>query len=204
MSVGVKLEAERVLSELKALGQGFDQMPLLGVIGQRLLRWVMQNFRAACTEKKWVPLSPNTIAGRRAGRIKKSQGAVRFRGRNVVGAAVSLSGAKPLQDTGRLRQSFVSKVRNLGTPYVEVGTENQIASFHEHGTKPYVIQPKRARRLIFMTAGGVVFARKVNHPGLPQRKMLPSENLMVLLGMETMTKYLRQKIRDSRISDGAA
>src|SRR3990167_2350490 len=196
MSVGVKLEAERVLSELKALGQGFDQMPLLGVIGQRLLRWVMQNFRAAGTEKKWVPLSPNTSAGGRAGRIKKSQGAVRFRGRNVVGAAVSLSGAKPLQDTGRLRQSFVSKVLNMGTPYVEVGTEMELGAWHHFGVKGRVIVPRNKSRLIFMTAGGVRSAKSINWPGIPARPLLPSENMTVLLGMETMTKYLQQKIRD--------
>ncbi len=35
----------------------------------------------------------------------------------------------------------------------------------EHGSKPHVIRPRRAKALRFVVKGKVVFARKVNHPG---------------------------------------
>lgn len=201
IGVGIKIEAERTVAELKSLAGAFgDPSPVLYTIGQRLLGWVGQNFRAGGLEKPWAPLSPNTVAGRRAGGLKKSQGTVRFRGRNVVGAAVAMASAKPLQDTGRLRQSFVSKVFNLGAPYVEVGTQNQIAAFHEFGTSPYTIMPRQASRLVFMTAGGVAFARKVHHPGLKPRKMLPSETLTQRMGLETLNAALKKIVKDSGLA----
>ena len=37
--------------------------------------------------------------------------------------------------------------------------------FADEGTRPHVIRPKRAKVLRFTTSAGVVFAKKVNHPG---------------------------------------
>lgn len=124
-----------------------DQQKILHAIGLRGLRFVDENFRAGGLERPWKPLQPNTVAGRR-------------RGSN-----------KPLMNSGRLRQSFVHKVSG---GQVWVGTESQIAGYHEHGTRPYTIKPKSAAALRFPVVGGFAFAKQVRHTGLPQRKMLPS------------------------------
>ena len=74
-------------AKLTRVGQRFDEKKYLNLIGVALLYWVDQNFRKEGIEIKWRPLSPNTIAARRKN------------GR----------GAKILQDTGRLKMSFIDK-----------------------------------------------------------------------------------------------
>jgi len=49
-------------------------------------------------------------------------------------------------------------------------TQKDIGGFHQGGTKPYTITPKKAKFLRFKTASGVVYTKKVNHPGLPKRQ----------------------------------
>lgn len=50
-----------------------------------------------------------------------------------------------------------------------IGSNVKYAGVHEFGSRPYTIRPKSARFLRFATPRGVVFARQVNHPGLPAR-----------------------------------
>lgn len=73
--------------------------------------------------------------------------------------------------TGRLRASIR---RNRGATkrhaYVEVIAGGRARTFHytmfEHdGTRPHIIRPRRKKALRFHTAGVVVFATKVRHPG---------------------------------------
>jgi len=73
----------------------------------------------------------------------------------------------PLYKTGILRRSFTFHLININT--VEVGSSVPYARWHQHGTSPYVIEPKTAKTLRFMVGGRGVFARRVNHPGLPKR-----------------------------------
>lgn len=98
----------------------------------------------AMAGKRWAALASGTIAARRGGGGR----------------------AKALQDTGRMRQSVSSAVRGLS---VEVGAGTQQSPWQHGGTKPYTIVPVRAAVLRFVTAAGVVFARKVDHPGIPAR-----------------------------------
>ena len=52
------------------------------------------------------------------------------------------------------------------------------AAIHEYGgqTAPHIIEPKKANVLAFAGAGGMVFAKRVNHPGskMPQRSFMRS------------------------------
>lgn len=82
-------------------------------------------------------------------------------------------------DTGRLRASLF--VVMLPGPTVRVGSDVTYAVYVHEGTAPHVIVPVRARALRFTTAAGVttgprggirsrsergvVFAKRVNHPG---------------------------------------
>lgn len=48
---------------------------------------------------------------------------------------------------------------------IRVFTNKSHASFLEEGTKPHVIQARKARALRFVKDGNVVFTKSVNHPG---------------------------------------
>jgi len=159
--------------------------------GIQALNWIDENFRksGALTGSKWAKLRPNTVAGRR----KKSN--------------------KPLLNTGLMRASFTSRATSLD---VRVGSPLFYAAFHEEGTSPYVITPKNAKVLAFPVASGgsqvkasfsstttratfrkgqrLGFARRVNHPGLPARPMLPRQGMPTIETrlLNTTINFLRQ------------
>lgn len=77
---------------------------------------------------------------------------------------------RKLIETGRMADSLG---RNVTKNYVDIGFSDQKAVWHQHGTKPYTIRPRVARRLAFIGANGKrVVALSVNHPGIPARPML--------------------------------
>lgn len=165
--VKVNVDSTGARKKLKRLKGGLNARTMLNVLGLRFLRWVDVNFREEGTERKWRRLSPNTIAGRRQG------------------------SSRILQDTGRMKQSFIQRIL---TNEVHVGTQNQIAAFHHHGTSPYVITPKNKKMLVFKVAGGMVFTRKVNHPGLPARPLLPTKFVADKIAAETIRKIVDRAI----------
>ncbi len=95
-------------------------------------RWVQKNFRSeGGNVGGWEPLAPATVLGR----IRKNLRGGNFRGvRNVrgFGGAVPLAAArfKILQDTGRLRLSFVpfATANNAG-----IGSDLDYAEAHHEG-----------------------------------------------------------------------
>lgn len=146
-----------------------DKKQLLSAVGLRILRWVDENFKREGIEVKWRPLSPNTIAGRRRG------------------------SSKVLQDTGRLKNSFSFQLLSGGDS-VQVGTNVEYAKHHHYGTRPYTIRPARARVLAFAVAGGMAFARQVNHPGLPSRPLIPSVRTATKLARETIEAAINKRL----------
>ena len=50
-----------------------------------------------------------------------------------------------------------------------IGTDDQIWTYQDEGTRPHVILPRRARVLRFEVGGDLVFAHRVNHPGTKAR-----------------------------------
>jgi len=165
---GAKRKINRIIRVL-------NKDDLLRAIGFRQLKWINDNFKAEgglIKKAGWKALTSNTIAGRRGG-----------------SSAI-------LQDTGRLRQSFDDFGVNVSGGAVTVGTRSKIAEYHEKGTDPYIIRPKRAKMLRFVTAGGIVFAKEVHHPGLPKRKMLPTIKIAKELGISVITATF------DRVTDG--
>lgn len=73
-----------------------------------------------------------------------------------------------LQVSGALARSFTSA---HGDDFAAVGSNDPRAVWHQLGTKPYVIKPKNKKALAW--PGGAYPVKKVNHPGLPARPMLP-------------------------------
>ena len=155
---GAKRKINRIIKVL-------NKDDLLRAIGFRQLKWINDNFKSGGKlVGGWKALTPNTVAGRRQG-----------------SSAI-------LQDTGRLRSSFDDFGVNVSGSAVTVGTKNKLAEFHEFGTSPYTIKPKKSGGLLkFKAAGGFVYAREVHHPGLPKRKMLPTLKIAKELGIGVIT-----------------
>jgi phage gpG-like protein len=143
------------------------------------MNWINKNFQTeGGLVGGWAPLRPGTLANRRKG------------------------SGRILQDTGELRQSFVPRWTSESAT---VGSPLKRALWHEKGTRPYIIKPKRAGGvLVFNTASGIrvktkrlvtgktirlpsatgtskVFTRLVHHPGLPARRMLPTADEPLLM-----------------------
>lgn len=116
------------------------------------MNWVDQNFRqqGALTGSPWAALKPSTIAAKGSSSI--------------------------LQDTGRLKQSFVMRFDDVQT---SIGSPVFYGAYHEEGRKgPWAIRPKKAGGVLAWKGidGKMVFAKQVMHPGLPQRRMLPRQS----------------------------
>jgi len=164
----IKIDARDAIRELSRVSIALRPSDLLNVIGDRLLFWMDSNLQKAGAEVPWAPLRPNTIAGRRSG------------------------SSAPLQDTGRLRQSANKKVQ---VTQVKVGYSSKVAPFHHIGSKAHIIRPVRARMLRFMTTDGQVFRHSVRHPGLPRRRLLPSDGLAGEMARTEVDAVLRKATR---------
>ena len=191
--IEVRVDAADAVRRLTALGAALDGRAMMDLVGQRTIAWIDRNFRVGGLERLWAPLSPNTVAARRAGK----------------GAGT----AQPLRDTGRMAQSFTpgtpDSAYDVGVDYVTVGTNDEKAVFHQFGTRPYVIRPKNKKFLRFVTAtpprgakkpqkaqrGFYSFAREVHHPGVPARPMLPSVGTARQLAEDTLQAYVDEVVR---------
>lgn len=68
--------------------------------------------------------------------------------------------------TGNLRRSIFRNVTvTAGDLKGIVATDQKYSKYVEFGTRPHTILPKRGKYLAFKGSTGIVFARKVNHPG---------------------------------------
>lgn len=118
--------------------------------------------------KPWKALAKSTVAGRRKGG----------------------GGAKILIDTGDLRGSVG---KDIGDDYAEVGTGLNIGLYHMGGTRPYTIVPKEQDALRFVgPAGELVFAKKVNHPGLDPRPFIGVDDEDITHMLSRTLLYLRR------------
>ena len=81
-------------------------------------------------------------------------------------------------DTGHLRRSIgpPAVVTTWGSVRATVGARAVYAAHVEFGTRAHVIRPRRAKLLRFFSrSGGVVFAKRVRHPGTrPRPYLLPA------------------------------
>ena len=150
--------------------------------------WVSRNFASeGRLAGGWKPLRPGTLAGRRtgAGRI--------------------------LQDTGLLRASFLPFWDADGGG---VGSADRRSLWHHKGTRPYIIKPKKpGGHLTFIVAdsiqvktrifksgkrifvpsarGRFISVKEVKHPGLPKRRLLPTERELLPQLLVATKEYVR-------------
>lgn len=75
------------------------------------------------------------------------------------------SGALQKATTGRV-------VRTRSGAIVRLQNRKKYAAAIDKGSKPHVIQARSRKALRFMGAGGIVFRRRVNHPGTKPYRFL--------------------------------
>lgn len=169
-TLDLKVEVEDVKVRLERFGKAFNENQILHAIGNRMLKWINDNFKAEGLEEKWAPLAESTVAARRRG------------------------SSRILQDTGDLRKSFVKQV---GTGFVTVGTNDEKAKWHHEGTKAYEINAKNLPVMTFLIAKGQWrSAKKVFHPGLAKRPLLPSEETADKLATGVLQAVVDKAERD--------
>lgn len=166
--ISIKVDGTVFRQKMKQLGVDVEPKKTLKLIGEAWRGEIDRTFkRGGRPEGKWKPLAASTIAGRRGGG----------------------GGAQILRDTGELMQSF--SVKKLTRKFIVVGSNLPRAGWHQDGTRPYTILPKSGKVLRWIGPDGPVFAKKVNHPGLPARPMLPSERT----GAKIADKVLKGMLR---------
>lgn len=159
---------------LNRLSETLKPPVIISLISARLLEYVDESFRTL-GRGKWRRLSWSTLALRQRG------------------------GDRPLQDTGRYKQSFVRESDE--STFVEVGSNiktskgTALSPIHEFGTGPYTIRVRNARVLAAQAGSGTggaasrgplgliasrrstrwfFFGKEVHHPGIPARPVLPT------------------------------
>jgi len=100
-------------------------------------------------------LSPNTVAAKGHGKILVDSGKMR----NLL-----IEKASKTKQYVEIHPGRKQKYKGTGVTMSDVG------GYHQGGTSAYTIVPRKAKKLVFQTAGGTVFADKVKHPGLPKRE----------------------------------
>lgn len=198
--VRIKVDARNALKMIEGLGQALTPQKLLTAIGLRQLAWTDQWIKSAGNDT-WKRMSWNTIASK-PGRPALNNFSSRY--------------------VARLTQSMTSEV-NADKGTVDVGTNEQYAKWQSEGTKPYIISPKAADGvLVFKVFGGaygtfkgksgsgikffkdVVFAREVHHPGIPARRLIPTEEVGLRLAQETIQAAVDKAMQNFQGSQGRA
>jgi len=141
MAEGIRMDVEDARMKLKRAGVKLRPLTLSKLIAQQWLFMIEQGFRKQGLEKSWQKLAPATVKGRRK--------------RGV--------GAKILQDTGTLRQSFSpgaqGSLYDVREDRAQVGTQTEYAGFHEFGTSHIPDRPMLpSRRLALAEAEKVANA----------------------------------------------
>lgn len=147
MPYEIEFQVGHLERALKAVRQEIaTPQQMLGSIGEALLPVNRERHKAGVAPDgtKWKELAPSTLAeGKRRGGI--------------------------LNKSGRMFESFNCQVQG---DHLWLGFDGQFeakkAEWHDGGTDPYTITPKKARALAF---GGHV-VKRVNHPGLPKRQLV--------------------------------
>lgn len=173
-SITIQIDAAAGKVKLDRLLEAVEPETVLRVIGARLLSYVDESFRTR-GRGTWRALAALTLQLRRHG------------------------GDMPLQDTGRLKQSYVSETDSR--TFIEVGSNlktsdgvTSLSKIHEFGTGPYTIRIRRAKVLAAQTRVGswIFFGKEVHHPGITARPVLPTKAVAEQMILETIDGMLNR------------
>lgn len=142
---------------------------MLGSIGESLLRVNQDRHNAGLAPdgSKWKPNAKSTYDSYAGSLSKSSYGKD---GRLNAKGASKVAHKGPLRASGAMLDSFNYKIEGGDT--LKLGFDgtrnNQLATWHHGGTEPYLIEPINRKALKF----GGIYAKKVHHPGLPERQLV--------------------------------
>lgn len=146
MQFDIEFQADHITRMMEAVRREIaTPQEMLGSMGESLQR-VNQERHAQGVDpdgEKWAELAASTkAAGKRKG--------------------------GPLNRTGRMLASFHYQVQNDSLRLGFDDGDGFPAIFHQDGSRPHVITARKAQALYF----GGVFRKRVNHPGLPARRLV--------------------------------
>ena len=156
-----------------------------------------ENFRRG-GRPAWKPLKPSTVYSKAANGVEQGFPYATMRGRQRV-RRLEQAGRRSLANIliarGDLRDSYATKSRHhlerISKAGLVIGSKHPLARFHEYGTNPYTIRPRRAKALRFVgSQGSQVFRGVVRHPGLPARPVTPLQPEDVQELRESLYRYI--------------
>ena len=109
----------------------------------------------------------------------------------------------PLYGTGLMHKVFKNPSATKSSLIARVSVpksknRTNIGMYHNEGTDPYVITPKKAKLLSFPTRGGRVRTKRVNHPGLPKREWFGISEVALDKIRTELGYRLAEKLRQRR------
>lgn len=146
MQFTIEFQADHLTAVMEAVRREIaTPAEMLGSIGESLFRVNQERHNQGLDPegKPWAPLAASTLAeGKRKG--------------------------GPLNKTGRMLANFHYQVRgdNLRLGFDQ--GDGFKAIFHQDGSRAHVITAKKGKALKF----GGLFRKRVNHPGLPARRLV--------------------------------
>lgn len=146
MQFTIEFQAEHLALALEAVRQEIaTPQEMLGRFGESLLRVNQERHDKGLDPEgqPWKELAPSTLAeGKRKG--------------------------GPLKKTGRMLASFAYQVNGDTLRLGFDGGDGFKAKFHQDGSRAHVISATKAKALKF----GGMYRKRVNHPGLPARRLV--------------------------------
>jgi hypothetical protein len=76
-------------------------------------------------------------------------------------------------------------------------TSADVGKLHQTGTSRYTITPKKAKFLRFKTTSGVVYTKKVHHPGLPKREWFGISKKAEKRGIRMVELYIDKQLKNA-------
>ena len=146
MQFTIEFKADHLLAALEAVRQEIaTPAEMLGSLGESLLRVNQERHDQGLDPegKPWAPLAASTLA---AGKRKGG----------------------PLKKTGRMLENFHYQVQADNLRLGFDGGDGFKAIFHQDGSRAHVITARKAKALKF----GGIYRKRVNHPGLPVRRLV--------------------------------
>jgi hypothetical protein len=146
MQFTIEFQADHLVAALEAVRQEIaTPQEMLGSFGESLLRVNRERHDQGLDPdgKPWAPLAASTLAeGKRKG--------------------------GPLNKTGRMLDNFHYQVHGDNLRLGFDKGDGFKAIFHQDGSRAHVITAKKGKALKF----GGIYRKRVNHPGLPVRRLV--------------------------------
>lgn len=182
MDMRIHADPTRAFNKIRRVRESISARSILTAFGLRVRQWSVDNIRsdgalgASLGGAPWMPIKPNTV-------YKKGS-------------------SKALDDTGKMRRAVADAQIRVSDTTVMVSVAGPVATMMHHGTRPHRIDGNPW--LFFPVPNGPIHWRgknwvrttKVNHPGTPPRRIMPSPAIGAILFDEVADGIVEQIRRE--------